>query len=316
MQRAPRIDSFADAVELVVSTLERELAGSAVWIGHLDTDRAVLRVVASAGEASFGLEPGFEAPLGTSYCHLMATGSGPALSGDVSSVEVYAGLPATLALEVRSFAGAPLRFADGTPVGTLCAFNRSPDAFDEREFGLIRAFAAFLGRELEHQRRRADDQYVIAELRRQASEDPLTGVANRRAFEAELDRAWRQGAGTVAIVDVDRFKQVNDDRGHLAGDEILRAVAAAMQAVSGRRDTVARLGGDEFAAVVRRDPVQWAAALEARLAVADAGNPIPVSVGFAPLDTRAPANAALAAADAALYADKHRRAAVLAQSSG
>jgi diguanylate cyclase len=303
------ITSLADAVELVVATLERELQGTAVWVGHLDTDRAVLRVVASAGEASFGLEPGFEAPLETSFCQVMANGSGPELSGDVTTVPAYAGLPATLALEVRSFAGAPLRFADGTAVGTLCAFSRGYGAFDERQLGLIQAFAALLGRELDHQRRRADDEYVIADLRRQASEDPLTGAANRRAFESELDRAFKRGGGSVAIVDIDRFKQVNDLRGHLAGDEILRAVARAMHEVSGRRDTVARLGGDEFGAVLGRDPREWRAALEARLAVADAGAPIHVSIGHADLAGAKSPSSALAAADADLYADKRRGAA-------
>ena len=85
-----------------------------------------------------------------------------------------------------------------------------------------------------------------------ARTDPLTGVANRRAFyeraDLELSRSRRvPEAMTVAYVDVDDFKRVNDELGHEAGDDLLRSVAATFARRIRSTDLVARLGGDEFA---------------------------------------------------------------------
>ncbi len=85
-----------------------------------------------------------------------------------------------------------------------------------------------------------------------ARTDALTGVANRRSFyeraDLEISRARRlQEALTVAYIDVDGFKRVNDDLGHEAGDDLLRCVAATFVGRVRSTDLVARLGGDEFA---------------------------------------------------------------------
>jgi diguanylate cyclase (GGDEF)-like protein len=85
-----------------------------------------------------------------------------------------------------------------------------------------------------------------------ARTDALTGVFGRRAFQErlghDLELARRHGGSlTVAFVDLDDFKGLNDSRGHLVGDQALRVVANVLQAVTRRADTVARLGGDEFA---------------------------------------------------------------------
>jgi diguanylate cyclase len=307
MRATPVISSFADAVAVVVRTLEQELPGSAIWIGHLDGDRSVLRVVAAGGDASFELEAGAEAPLETSYCQVMASGAGGRLAPDVAQDPAYALLPATSALGVRSFTGAPLTFADGTPVGTLCAFHREPGAFTMRELGLIGAFSAFLSRELEHERRHADHAQVIGELRRLATTDALTGLANRRAFRAELNRRWERARDTgsreaVALLDLDDFKRVNDRDGHLEGDRVLVAVAQAIRAACGPDDVVARLGGDEFGVLLAGDPIRWRTDLRERLARDRRG--VRVSVGHVELARAASPEAALASADMLLYAEK------------
>jgi len=84
---------------------------------------------------------------------------------------------------------------------------------------------------------------------------PLTGALNRRALVAELDaeiaRSTRAGtACTVAVVDVDHFKQINDRFGHAAGDAALRGLVATMSRRLRRGDVVGRLGGEEFAVVL------------------------------------------------------------------
>ncbi|MFY1575352.1 diguanylate cyclase [Verrucosispora sp. WMMD703] len=90
---------------------------------------------------------------------------------------------------------------------------------------------------------------------RAARIDPLTGVANRRGLDSFLERlATPTAAGTdpvaVLIVDVDRFKDINDSLGHATGDDVLRAVAQVVAASVRRDDFVARLGGDEFVAIL------------------------------------------------------------------
>ncbi|MBP6735163.1 MAG: diguanylate cyclase, partial [Chromatiaceae bacterium] len=89
-------------------------------------------------------------------------------------------------------------------------------------------------------------------LERLSQVDGLTGIANRRAFDARLDEEWRRSIRSgdplgATMIDVDLFKQYNDARGHLVGDDCLRLVAGALTAALNRGgDFVARYGGEEF----------------------------------------------------------------------
>ena len=100
----------------------------------------------------------------------------------------------------------------------------------------------------ELQRRTAD---LVDRLRAEARTDPLTGLGNRRRWQEELplevERARRSGTGlAVALLDLDRLKQLNDTAGHQAGDDLLRAVASSFTTHLRAVDLVARIGGDEF----------------------------------------------------------------------
>lgn len=84
----------------------------------------------------------------------------------------------------------------------------------------------------------------------QASTDPLTGLANRRRFDGALNAAFNDCAKAevaLILVDIDNFKSINDQYGHLVGDRALEAVGVALRRCARKRDVVARLGGDEFA---------------------------------------------------------------------
>jgi diguanylate cyclase len=88
-----------------------------------------------------------------------------------------------------------------------------------------------------------------------SSRDPLTGLANRRAFQVsvarELDRVARAGEPALLLLaDIDHFKRVNDTQGHAAGDEVLRHVANLLRESVRPMDTVARVGGEEFSMVL------------------------------------------------------------------
>lgn len=93
------------------------------------------------------------------------------------------------------------------------------------------------------------------ELRELADTDPLTGVANRRAFERrldeELDRARRYDQVlTLVLIDIDDFKRINDTRGHQAGDRVLRQLATLLKRELRTMDSIARIGGEEFVIVL------------------------------------------------------------------
>jgi diguanylate cyclase (GGDEF)-like protein len=146
---------------------------------------------------------------------------------------------------------------------------------------------------------------VRAELhqRAMAELDSLTGVSNRRAFDAALDRA----AGTrepyaLVLIDLDDFKRVNDESGHPAGDEVLRSVAVAASSVARRGDCVARIGGDEFAVLAPGAGASGVLRLLRDLRDA-IDHPATFAAGLVPDDARTPEEL-VAHADARLLAQK------------
>ena len=161
----------------------------------------------------------------------------------------------------------------------------------------------------------------IAELEVRADIDPLLNILNRRGFERELARslAYVKRYGTDAVllyIDLDDFKSVNDSHGHATGDELLKAVTAALMSQVRASDVIGRLGGDEFAVVLWNMSVTHAGgkarALEESIAgVTITRGPAKLAVGasaglvaLSPLDTPAQA---IDAADRAMYMRKREK---------
>lgn len=159
----------------------------------------------------------------------------------------------------------------------------------------------------------------MQELALQASQDPLTGLKNRRRFEedlrAELARSHRyRVAGALLMLDLDHFKQVNDTLGHPAGDRVLAEIASVLRARARETDVLARIGGDEFAIVLPRcEPAEAEevsgeviAAIRERMSTEPEVPPITASVGIAVFGVgeRLSYETVLDRADAALYAAK------------
>jgi len=169
--------------------------------------------------------------------------------------------------------------------------------------------------------RRAQNKFfgLAEELERTARTDSLTGLPNRRCFEdslaAEIARAGRTGAGlSLAIVDLDHFKRINDTFGHLAGDDVLRAAASTARATVRGHDMLARIGGEEFAIMMPETNSAEAECASNRVRAAIARVPIRVqsgdllsltaSVGTTAFKPGESATDLLARADAALYRAK------------
>ena len=161
--------------------------------------------------------------------------------------------------------------------------------------------------------------YLVAaeqRQRRMAHEDPLTGLPNRRAFDRALDDCVAAGRPfSVLLVDVDRFKTINDTFGHTVGDEVLRAIAVCTRASVRASDTLARIGGDELALVAPGARVDGAARLASALHGAvvsvrptDAAPPVTLTISCASYpEDGVDRDALLRAADQRLHEMKDTR---------
>ena len=155
-------------------------------------------------------------------------------------------------------------------------------------------------------------------LERQAHQDPLTGLPNRRAFEeravAEVARMQGGAALSLAVLDIDHFKRVNDERSHAVGDAVLRRFAQVAGEACRPGDFIARHGGEEFVLLLPGLPLEAALALCERLRAAvqasdlievAQGLPVTVSIGVVEGQGRGDLDALMQAADAALYRAKN-----------
>ena len=306
---AHRLD---DVLEVAAEQARTAIGAASLSISRWEAQRQVLRTLINAGE----LAPGEEhLPTDEVYRldhdellrRLLEDGEPYTTSLDDPDV-----VPLERDLLVASgkhhAAAVPIVFA-GTPWGELWATRtRDEQAFDARDVRFLEAICAQVAGAVG----RAELFSHMAEL---AFEDPLTGVANRRAVDERLDlwvpHALRTGGDlAVLLCDVDNLKELNDAHGHSAGDQTLVRVATVLREASDRFGTplVARVGGDEFCVLLEGCSAEEAAGLGerviARLAADDRPR-VSVSCGVASVGLGARrVGDLLRAADAAQYTAK------------
>lgn len=247
-----------------------------------------------------------------SVCNLIVESGEPMVVGNLHTDPRLAGHPLVPHLTLSFYAGAPILMNQTLVAGTLCVMRRTPASEDQFDIEPLLDLASVAGSELEHIK-------LNRELKLFAETDALTGLPNRRAYDDAIANALRRAKHTGAsasllLVDLDRFKQVNDIDGHQRGDEVLRQIARVLADVPRRPlDSVARIGGEEFAIILPDTDARGARAVAlsvlsvVRTAAIPhpAGGQVTVSVGGATtiggdLDTAT----LYASADSALYAAK------------
>jgi diguanylate cyclase len=168
-------------------------------------------------------------------------------------------------------------------------------------------------------------QALIDGLCALSSRDALTGLANRRHFESvlarELDRVARAGEPALLLMlDIDHFKRVNDTRGHVAGDLVIKAVANALQQSVRPMDTVARIGGEEFAIALPNCPPAFGPMVAERVRARIERCVVDVGLGESPVRVTVSIGGAFAPqwvrSNLALWMERADKQLYLAKSSG
>ena len=212
---------------------------------------------------------------------------------------------------VRAYAGRRLENSAGKPFGLLGVMYRRPLHSTELATSVLQIFAAGVAAELERQ----EDE---SRIRRLAYRDPGTGLPNRTAFMQRLQNALTKADGSrvgLMLLDLNRFKDINDTLGHDIGDKVLASVADCFSGAVAEDGYLARLGGDEF--VVLADPSDLYAithtaerllrSLKAPLQIDEQAFELDVSIGIAFYpDDASSARELLKHADIAMYQAKQQ----------
>jgi diguanylate cyclase (GGDEF)-like protein len=237
----------ADAAELLL--VDDEGGGAEIHSMFGDEDAVVTGIFHSVGA-------------GAAYCQrTVSSGESVRVPANTRNRALKADL---VAAGRHDYMVVPLR-RDGRVIGALAVANRVGDVatFHDTDLRLFEAFA-------NHAAVSIEIVSLFDRLRHAALHDELTGLPNRSAFNQDLDEAIQQQiSGTklaVLLMDLDRFKEINDTLGHHQGDQVLTSVAARLRGLVRPGDTLARLGGDEFAVLLTRvDDVEQALAAADRI---------------------------------------------------
>lgn len=224
---------------------------------------------------------------------------------------------------IRFYAGIPLILKGNLPIGTLCAIDTEPRELSQGDLEVLIDLAEMVKSEICNVRLTEAHRALIAELEkaeRAAMIDSLTRLWNRRAAENLLMKEFeaakrsRQKLG-VALIDVDSFKQVNDEHGHNYGDDVLRYLSKTLLSSIRPYDSLCRWGGDEFLVVlpnIEKDALDQTLARIVKNVQNDSilkdlnCNGVTVSIGGCVVDGSKPFNllSVVNEADAALYTAK------------
>jgi diguanylate cyclase (GGDEF)-like protein len=305
----PACEDFSFLTELAAQVCEVPYA----FISLVDAERVWIKSCA-------GMQLG-ELPRGESYCALAVLGEAATEIPDLTLDFRTAHMPLTVgAPHMRMYSSVALTSSDGFAIGTLCVMDTKPGGLNDRQRATLVKLARQVMALIELRASEKTLSSTVRELELLATTDELTGLHNRRSllhrlkFETARAKRFRSPLSAV-MIDLDHFKQINDEHGHAAGDLVLANVGRLLRESVRVIDVPGRYGGEELCVILPNTPLEGACKfaetlrfkLEAQLHYAGPRQlQVTASIGVGSFDHMeiADAESLLRQADAAMYRAK------------
>jgi diguanylate cyclase (GGDEF)-like protein len=251
---ANRFVSVGDAVRSLLAFLHEELPAGRVIFGELNYNTDEYRVLEALGQGVEALSAGVRLPLRDSFCIHMANDAAPSLTGRASKDPVYSTLELCRSAGIESYVAAPIERADGTRVASVCAMSPERDRYGDEQRELLTIAARLIAYEWEHVTREGELRR-LAQLQRDATSDPLTGLQLREPFLEKLDREWHlteRGITESYLLAVQPLgiHAVRATSGDAVADLLLKNCAEVIAAAVRRSDIAARVADDVFGIIL------------------------------------------------------------------
>jgi diguanylate cyclase (GGDEF)-like protein len=249
----------------IVREIQKNFRFDHIGIGLLDYVSKEIEIRAEAGSTAKAL--GQRIPLGVGILGKVAR------TGEMALVSNLGGETHLLGIlpDSRSVLCIPITYGE-TLLGVLNVESRAENAFSPQDLLLLNTLADLLATALHN-------AFVFQKLQQQSITDGLTGVKTRRFFWEALSTEWKRASRSgrpfsVVLIDLDKFKEVNDTHGHLEGDLVLARVGRLLELKCRQSNIVARYGGDEFVILMPETSAEQAQILSERLRLWVASDPM------------------------------------------
>ncbi len=286
----------------IVGHIQKNFRFDHIGIGIFDYVRKDIEIKAEAGITAKAL--GKRIPLGVGILGRVARTGESALVQTTGEAQLQGVLP-----DSRAVLCIPITYGE-TLLGVLNVESLQEDAFSPEDVLIMNTLADLLATALHN-------SFVFQKLQQQSITDGLTGIKTRRFFWEALSSEWKRASRSgrpfsVVLIDLDKFKEVNDTLGHLEGDLVLARVGRLLEQKCRQSNVVARYGGDEFIILMPETAVEQAQALAERLRLWLCTDPmlqdhlITGSFGVASFPVHGfTAEEIIRVADAGMYVSKH-----------
>jgi len=239
----------------IVREIQKNFHYDHIGIGIMDYATKDIEIKAEAGATSQSL--GRRIPVGTGVLGKVARTGISALVQNAGPGQLAGVVP-----QSRAVLCLPILFSE-TLLGVLNVESHSENAFAPQDVLILNTLADLLATALHN-------SFVFQKLQQQSITDGLTGIKTRRYFWEALSSEWKRASRSgrpfsVVLIDLDKFKEVNDSQGHLEGDLVLARVGRLLEQKCRQSNVVARYGGDEFIILMPETGIEQAQVLAERL---------------------------------------------------
>ena len=248
-------DDPVQMLDRIVDEIQKNFSFDHIGIGLLDYGTKEVEIKAEAGATAHA--KGKRVPLGTGILGRVARTGERALVQNAAPGNLNGILP-----DSRAVLCIPMTYGESL-LGVLNIESRTEDAFSPQDVLILNTLADLLATALHN-------AFVFQKLQQQSITDGLTGIKTRRFFWEALSAEWKRASRSgrpfsVVLVDLDKFKEVNDTMGHFEGDLVLARVGRLLEQKSRQSNVVARYGGDEFIILMPETGAEQAQVLAERL---------------------------------------------------